>query len=448
LIVEEERATYEALRDYLEDKGCEVITAGTCALAEQVWRATRPDITILDCSLTGGDVLGLISRLKIVDASIPIVILTSYGSIDLAVEAVKLGAELFLPKPAEFSTLYAMIQRSLENQRSHRQQLAEKTRSGGGILDPFLGKSDSIRKLDDLAHRVALSDTPVLVQGETGTGKRIMAQWLHRSSPRASEPFVDLNCGGLSRDILEAELFGDDRNALAGGEQSKVGLLEIAHKGTVFLNEIENVDLQIQPKLLKLVEEKQFRRLGETVDRRADVHLITGTRQLMAPPALRRQFGGDLYYRISWTPLSLPPLRERVEDIPVLSAHILGDLTADLGTAGLELSGIALRALQTYSWPGNIRELRNVLERAVLVAGKDVSADQDFHFDEQIEQYLRGSGEFGTLNEIERSYIQRVLRKEHGRVQSAARKLGIPRSSLYHKLKQYKKDESSLRSVS
>jgi DNA-binding NtrC family response regulator len=446
LIVEEERATCEALRDYLEDKGCEVTTAGTCALAEQVWRAIRPDITILDCSLTDGDVLGLISRLKVVDVTIPIIILTSYGSIDLAVEAVKLGAELFLPKPAEFSTLYAMIQRSLENQRSHRQQLAE-GRSSGGILDPFLGKSDSIRKLGDLAHRVASSDTPVLIQGETGTGKRTIAQWLHRNGARASEPFVDLNCG-LSRDVMEAELFGDDRNVLAGGEQSKVGLLEVAHKGTVFLNEIEKLDLQIQPKLLKLVEEKQFRRLGEAGDRRVDIRLITGTQQLMAPPALRRQFGGDLYYRISWTPLSLPPLRERVEDIPVLSTHILGDLTADLGTASLELSGVALRALQTYSWPGNIRELRNVLERAVLVAGRDGLADQDLHFDEQIEQYLRGVGEFGTLEEIERSYIQRVLRKEHGRVQSAARKLGIPRSSLYHKLKQYKKDESGLRPAS
>ena len=347
LIVEGEKENCGLLRDYVEDKGYEVATAGTCALAEQGWRATWPDIAILNYSLPDGNAPELIPRLKAIDASIPIIILTGYGSIDLAVEAVKLGAEYFLPKPADLSTLHVMVQRSLENQRNRRQQLAKKTMSNRGIQNPFLGENDSIRRLADLAHRAASNDTPVLIQGETGTGKGMMARWLHQNGPRASEPFVDMNCGGSSRSLLEAELFGDDQDDAAGTLQSKAGLLEAAHKGTVFLEGIENVNSQIQPKLMKVVEEKQFRRLGEVCDRRVDVRLIAATRQVMAQPVLRKQFRGDLYYRIGWIPLCVPPLRERVEDIPILSAHILGEVAADLGTGGLELGAAALRAHPT-----------------------------------------------------------------------------------------------------
>lgn len=436
LIIAEEKEICGVLRDYLKDKGFKVATAGSCARAEEIWRATRVDVAILDYSLPDGNALGLIPLLKAIDASIPIILLTGYGSLDLAVEAVKLGAEHFLPKPAELSTLYVMVQRSLENQRNHRHQLAETTSSSRGFLDPFLGKSDAIRKLADLAQRAALSDSPVLLQGEAGVGKGTIARWLHRNGPRAAEPFVDLNCGRLSGDLLETELFGDERGALTGVSQSKAGLLDIAHKGMIFLERIENVDFRIQPKLLKVLQEKQFRRQGEVCDRRVDVRLIAALQQVSAPPGLDKQFRGDLYYRVPWVPLSVPPLRERVEDIPILSAHILRELTAELGTGALELGGAALRALQGYSWPGNIRELRNVLERVALLTGNAALNDEEL----QVEQYLTGFGQFRTLEEMERNYIQQVLHKEHGRVQSAARKLGIPRSSLYHKLKQYKAD--------
>ncbi len=448
LIVEAEKESCGVLRQYIEDKGYEVATAGTCVLAEKLWRTTRPDVAILDYSLPDGNALGLILRLRAIDASIPIIILTGYGSIDLAVEAVRLGAENFLPKPAELSTLHVMVQRSLENQRVRRQQLAEKTISSRGTLDPFLGRSDSIRRLADLAHRVALSDTPVLIQGEAGTGKGKIARWLHQNGPMASEPFVEMNCSGLSQDLLELELFGDDQEDVPGTLQGKAGLLEIGHKGTVLLEGIENVDVENQAKLLKAVEERQFHRFGEVCDRRVDIRLLAATRQIMAQPSLRKHFRGDLYYRIRWMTLSVPPLRERVEDIPTLSAHILGKLMADFGGGSFELGPVAVRALQSYSWPGNIRELRNVLERVALVAGNDVLADEDLHFDVHLEQYLAGIGQFRTLEEMERNYIQQVLHKERGRVQSAARKLGIPRSSLYHKLKQYKTDQSGMRPVS
>jgi DNA-binding NtrC family response regulator len=445
LVVEDEKEVCDLLRQYLEGKGYEVATAGTCAQAEQLWRAARPDLAILDYSLPDGNALGLIPRLRAADSSIPVIVLTGYGSIDLAVEAIKVGAEQFLTKPAELATLHVIIQRSLENQRNRRKQLAEKSRMSRENLDPFLGKSDVIRRLGEIAQKAAFTESPVLIQGETGTGKRVLARWLHYHSPRSSEPFVDLNCSGLSRELLETELFGHERGAFAGTVQSKAGLLEIAHKGTVFLDEVGDIDAQLQPKLLKVLEEKEFRRLGDVRDRRVDIRLMTATRQAMSKLVQQKQFRGDLYFRISTIPLFTAPLRERVEDIPILSEHILRSLAADLGTSDFELTERAFRVLQGYSWPGNIRELRNVLERAVLITGNHLLTDKDLHFEVQVEQDLAGNGQFRTLDEMERHYIEQVLRKENGRVESAAKKLGIPRSSLYHKLKQYRADRPGLR---
>jgi DNA-binding NtrC family response regulator len=438
LIVEGEKETCGVLRNYLVDKGYEVSTAGTCAATEQLWRTRRPDIAILDYSLSDGNALGLIPRLKAIDACIPIIILTGYGSIDLAVEAVKLGAEIFLPKPVELSTLHVLIQRSLENHRNQRQQFAERARSRRGIIDPFLGKSESIRRLADQAYKLTVTDAPVLIQGEAGSGRGNIARWLHRNGPRADEPFVEINCGDFPGELLGNELFANEGDTLARAALRKAGLLEVAHKGTVFLDEIENVDAQTQSKILNVVEAKQLRRLEEIRDRRVDVRLIAATQQIMTSALPRRQARLEGSDRSCWIPLSVPPLRERVEDIPMLSTYILGELTAELCIGDLELGGAAERALQSYPWPGNIRELRNVLERVALVTGKDGSADLEFRFDAQIEQYLSSVGQFKTLDEMERNYIQQVLRKEKGRVQSAAKKLGIPRSSLYHKLKQYR----------
>lgn len=443
LIVEDDREICEILRGYFDERGYEVSTAGTCSLAEQLWRAARPDIAILDYSLPDGNALTLIPRLKAVDPSIPVIILTGYGSIELAVQAVKLGAEHFLTKPVELSTLQVLVQRSLDNQRNTRRQMAERTRTDRRKIDPFLGHSDRIRELAGLAKSLALSDSPVLIQGETGTGKAALARWLHEHSPRSSESFVDLNCAEWPHELIEGELFGQDRASVPGVSETKPGLLEIAHKGTVFLDEVSDLDLQVQPRLLKVLEEKQFRRLGDTRERRVDIRLICATHQPMMRLVHEKRFRSDLYFHLNTLLLNVPGLRERIEDISVLSTHILNNLAAELGTGEFELTAGALRALQGYSWPGNIRELRNVLERAVLVAGDSVLTERDLNFD-VLEQNLAGGGRFKTLGEMERHYIEQVLRKENGRVGPAAKKLGIPRSSLYHKLKQYRESQSDL----
>jgi DNA-binding NtrC family response regulator len=305
-------------------------------------------------------------------------------------------------------------------------------------VNPFLGRSPVIRRLAEVCAKVVTAESPVLIHGETGTGKGVLAHWFHENGPRSAEPFVDLNCGGLSRELLESELFGYEKGAFTGAVQTKAGLLEIAHKGTVFLDEIGDVDLQIQPRLLKVLEEQRFRRLGDLRDRRVDVRLIAATHRDIVHLIREKAFRSDLYFRINTIPLTTPALRERIEDIPMLAQYLLDRLPRDLGTGrSIELSDGAMRALQSYPWPGNIRELRNVLERAVLLCDSPVLRERDLHFDIPDEPLPNNSDHLRTLEQMEREYIEQVLSIEGGRVESAAKRLGIPRSSLYSKIKQY-----------
>jgi DNA-binding NtrC family response regulator len=437
LVVEDDDCLRQAVTSFLEGKGFETAAAPDCEEAEKYVRSLKPDVAVLDYNLPDGNALDLMSRLRTVDPSLPFIILTGFGSIDLAVQAVKQGAEQFLTKPADLPALTVLIQRIVENQRNRQKQIAERARRRRDHMDPFLGESQAIRRVSELAHRVVSTDSSVLILGETGTGKGVLARWIHDNSARSAEAFVDLNCGGFTRDLLETELFGHEKGAFTGAVQTKVGLLEIAHKGTVFLDEIGDVDLQVQPKLLKVLEDKQFRRLGDTRDRRVDIRLVAATHHDLGKLVREKSFRSDLYFRISTIPLTTPPLRERIEDIPVLATYFLEHLALDLGANDTELSPKAIEALQFYPWPGNIRELRNVLERAILLSGKRVLTERDLNFDTSPALDLQQTGFARTLEQVEREYIEEVLMKEGGRVEATAKRLGIPRSSLYQKLKNF-----------
>jgi PAS domain S-box-containing protein len=308
-------------------------------------------------------------------------------------------------------------------------------------LNPFLGESRAIRELEATARRLLDSDSPVLIQGETGSGKGVLATWLHQHGSRAAGPLVQLNCAGLSPQFLDTELFGHERGAFTGAIGRKQGLLEVAHRGSVFLDEIGDMDSQVQPKLLKVLEEKHFRRLGEVEDRSVDVRLIAATHHDLAQAVRAQRFRGDLYFRISTLPLQLPALRERPEDLPVIARDMLARLSRELGRPRLDLTPDAEAALRTYAWPGNLRELRNVLERAVLLSSSPVLRPGDLQFNHAMARALsppppcEGAELDVTLQELERGHIARVLAAESGHVERAARRLGIPRSSLYQKLK-------------
>jgi DNA-binding NtrC family response regulator len=444
LVVDDEPGVRFGIRDFLEQQGYEIEEAESCEDAQHLFRTSRPDIVIADYMLADGTALDLLPRLKEIDADIPLLVLTAHGSIDLAVRAIKEGAEQFLTKPLELPALQVILQRLLQKQRNHHKQLASKSRQVRQAIDPFIGTSPAIRALADQARKVLNSESPVLILGETGSGKGVLARWLHENSPRADEAFVDLNCAGLTRELLETELFGHEKGAFTSATASKQGLFEVAHRGTIFLDEVGDVDLQIQPKLLKVLEEKRFRRVGDVRDRQVDVRLIAATHQDLGQFVREKKFRDDLYFRISTIPLAFPPLRERVDDIPTLAQYLLKKLSADLGRSDIVLDENTIKGLQTYSWPGNVRELRNVIERAVLLSEQSTITLKDLHFDGHTSlgtSYLDSSL---TLLELEKQHIERVLQEEQGRVEKAAKRLGIPRSSLYQKLKKHQINTSKV----
>jgi len=426
----------------LEVKGYSVAEASTGKACRDFLESERPDVVAMDYLLPDTNGLQLLREIHAADSSIPGLIMTGVATIDLAVRAMKEGAEQFVAKPFELSVLLQLLEKILENSRFIRREQAVNRNVVRYRRDPFMGTSESIKRLATSSRSILGTSLPILIQGETGTGKGVLADWLTKQGPRAKEAFVDLNCAGLNRELLESDLFGHEKGAFTGAINQKIGLLEVAHRGTLFLDEIGDMDLAIQAKLLKALDEKRFRRVGGVRARMVDVHLIGATHQDMGTLVAEGKFRSDLYFRISTIPLVIAPLRERVSDIPIMTEWLLQRLREDLNRGRLLLGSGVMTALQNYNWPGNIRELRNVLERAALLCKDGVIHQDDLHFQLARAAATPASVMYSpdvdmTLEELERQHIIFVLANEHGKVDRAAAKLGIPRSSLYVKIKRY-----------
>ncbi len=440
LIVDDDEPLRGAIRTYLETKGYLVREAGNGQACLWALEANLPDVVVMDYELPDTNATQLLRQVHSIDPSLPVIVITGHGTIDLAVRIIKDGAEQFLPKPVEMSVLCKLLEGVLENRRQKRKQLAGQVNRQRYKRDPFLGASAAIRSLENAVGRLLNCNRTILIEGETGTGKGVLASWMHENGPRANEPFVDMNCAGLNRELLESELFGHEKGAFTGAVTAKLGMMEVAHRGTMFLDEIGDMDPCIQPKLLKVLEEKQIRRVGDVRNRVIDVQLIAATHRNLAALVAEGKFRSDLYFRINTIQLKIPPLRERVEDIPVLADWFLEHLKTDLYRDSLNLADGVMQSLQSYSWPGNIRELRNVLERAALLSDDGVIRVSDLSFQLIASPSTQPAVEFGsdlTLEELERRHIALVFQRENGKVDKAADKLGIPRSTLYSKIKQY-----------
>ncbi len=438
LVVDNDPVIRSGICNFLGAQGHIVSEAANCHDAQLQLKRFRPDAAILDFTLPNGDAPQLLKHMKAFDPAIPVVVLISQSAPQMGAGAVQQGAEQFLVKPVDLSALHSTLLQLLGKRKRLPPSRLPLARAKSECPNPFLGSSPAIRRLRETASRVLSSESPILLQGETGSGKGVLANWIHRNGPRSEELFLDLNCAGLSRELLESELFGHERGAFTSAVSAKQGLLEVANRGTVFLDEIGDIDLQVQPKLLKVLEDRVFRRLGDVRDRAVDIRLISATHRELLELVRQQRFRSDLYFRLNIVYIQVPPLRDRVEDISPLAQQLLHGIAKNCGRDQMTIAGPAMLALQRYSWPGNIRELRNVLERAVLMVENHQVALQHLQFQSSsIHEPHRLSGTTGTLKQMESAYIKHVLHDEAGSIERAARRLGIPRSSLYNKMKRF-----------
>src|SRR3954462_236609 len=372
LIVEDKDSLRTMLRHALERQGHAVIEARDQAEAIKTLQETQPALVLSDLRLPEGDGFGVLRASKEIDSDVPVIVMTAYGSIEDAVTAMKEGALDFLAKPVDPDHLLLLVSRALEQRRIVAENLLLKeelaVRRGAPQL---IGDDPSLRKVFASLQRAASTDTTVLLEGESGTGKELFARSLHALSPRTDQPFVAINCAAIPETLLETELFGHEKGAFTGAASRKPGKFEMAHRGTLFLDEIGDLPLSLQAKILRALEERRFERVGGTALVSVDVRLVAATNRGLRAAVAARRFRDDLYFRLSAFSLTVPPLRERGNDIPLLARYFVDRFCRELKKKPLALSPAALEALQAYRWPGNVRELQNCIERAVILADGD-----------------------------------------------------------------------------
>lgn len=436
LVVSSDPATAGDLRRLLDAVGVSSQVAGTVGhAAELLQRGQAPRLLVVDSLMSDGNVLDFLARHEGVPPA-PVLVVAAPDTMHLAQGALRLGAKSIVSSPFDAVALQTAITAAMMHSgHSHgRDERAEP-----GPSSPFVGPSGAIRALARDINRVAKTDVPVLIQGETGTGKGVLARWIHDESLRAGGPFIDVNCAALSKELFESEMCGFEKGAFTGATSVKVGLMEAAEGGTMFLDEIGDLDLEVQPRMLKLIEEKRFRRLGSVREQQSDVRFIAASNQDLNQLVRERRFRADLLFRINTMIVVCPPLRDRAEDVPALAARFLAPVARHLHRPFLRLSREALDVLSAQRWPGNIRELQHVVERAALMSDGDVIGVDDLrlHADYADPDSPVDAPESITLEALQLRHIQLVLDTEDWHVERAARRLGMPRSTLYQKIKQH-----------
>jgi two-component system, NtrC family, response regulator AtoC len=443
LIVDDERTLARSIKVFLNDSGYQAEVAGTGEQALEMLERVRPDVIFLDVRLPGMSGIDLLQRIREFDPAVPVVIMTAFGTIEGAVDAVKRGAFDYLKKPVDLDELKLLADRARQHALM-RQELSY-YRGRTAREAPFLsvvGDSPAMRAVLERARQVAgLDDVPpILITGETGTGKGMVARSIHASGPRSSKPFIEVNCTALPATLMEAELFGHERGAFTDAKESKIGLFEAAEGGFLFLDEIGDVELSLQGKLLRAIEERVVRRVGGVRDRKVDVRILSATNRDLEREAQQGRFRKDLYFRLAVILLRLPALRERGEDVLLLAEEFLRRFSAKYGRQVRRIDAPARDALMAYSWPGNVRELSHVIERAVLWSQGDALEAEHLSLIEP--EPARPSGTelppAGVdLAQWERSVIEQALREAGGNQTKAAHRLGISRDTLRYRIKKF-----------
>ncbi len=448
LVVDDEKLIRWSVGERLQRDGYEVIAAESGEQALELVAANAPDVMLLDVRLPGIDGLATLQRALALHPDVSVLMMSAHSTVDIAVEAMKHGAVDFLVKPFPFQSLDAAVQRALATARTRRQiaALTSERRSAVESLGALVGQSAAMETVRGMATRLSASDaTTVLVEGESGSGKEVVARAVHFGSARADRPFLQVNCAALPEHLLESELFGHERGAFTDAHTQKRGLFESAEGGTVMLDEIGDLHPGGQAKLLRLLESKTFRRVGGVTELRADVRVLAAANVNLEERVSEGRFRADLFFRLNVVRIRVPPLREHAEDIPLLTAHFIARFNQEMKRQVRGVAPGAMDLLQAYHWPGNIRELRNVVERAFIL-----HANVDEIRPEHLPPELRGEAsrrvekptptvpaEGLVLEDVEKRLIREALERSTGNQSRAARLLGISRDTLRYRLKKH-----------
>jgi DNA-binding NtrC family response regulator len=435
LIVDDEEIVRESLSAWLEQDGYTVQTAPDGETGLDRIRKERWSILLVDLKMPGIDGLQVLEEARKVQPEAAAVIMTAYATVDTAVAAMKIGAYDYLVKPFDPEELSLMIQKIVTQQALVRENvLLRKVLKREYHFRDLISKSPAMQAVFDLARTAARSNSTILILGESGTGKELLARAIHAESLRSQAPFVTMSCAALTETLLESELFGHEKGAFTGAASRRKGKFEVAQGGTLFLDEIGDISAKLQLDLLRVLEDRKFFRVGGNEAVAVDVRIVAATNRDLQKAVADGSFREDLYYRLNVIPIHLPPLRERVEDMPLLVEHFLEQLGAEMNKRVDEVSSEAMATLMAHTWPGNVRELRNILERAVVVASGRVIEAADLGLRRTPEAV---DGGLASLDEVEKHHIARVLAETGGNISQAARTLGIDRATLYNKMRKY-----------
>jgi two-component system, NtrC family, response regulator AtoC len=456
LIVDDERTLARAVKAFLGEAGYEAEVAGDAEQAIELLPRLRPDVIFTDVRLPGMSGIDLLRRVKEFDPAIPVIIMTAYGTIEGAVEAVKLGAFDYMKKPVDLEELKLLADRARETALMKQELSYYRRRAASELpMAGVLGESPALRSVMEQVRQVAALDEtpPVLITGETGTGKGLVARTLHTAGPRSGKPFIDVNCTALPASLMEAELFGYERGAFTDAKESKLGLFEAAEGGFLLLDEVGDLEPSLQGKLLRAIEERMVRRVGGIRDRKIDVRILAATNRDLEREVQHGRFRSDLYFRLAVILLHLPPLRERGDDALILAEHFLRRFSTKYGKDVRRIDSRARDVLLSYPWPGNIRELSHVIERAVLWSRDNtidvehlslttparIATDNPEQASEPEPVQLAPSElpQGGDLPQWERTMIERAMRDAGGNQTKAAQRLGITRDTLRYRLKKF-----------
>ncbi|MGD8858451.1 MAG: sigma-54 dependent transcriptional regulator [Myxococcales bacterium] len=443
LVVDDEANAREALVELLADEGYETASAADGRRALEAMHDFAPQVVLTDLKMPGLDGIGLLQKARERYPHVAFVVMTAFGSIDTAVEAIKSGAENYLTKPVDLDALSALVARAMEKAKLSEETASLRERLEARFtLGNIVGDHPSMQRLAKLVHQVARSRASVLIHGETGTGKELIAAAIHQSSPVSHGPFVRLNCAALAENLLESELFGHEKGAFTGAVGRRQGRFEQADEGTLFLDEVSEIPAALQVKLLRFLQEKEFERVGGNETIRVQVRIVAATNRDLAELVEAGEFREDLYYRLNVVRLDVPPLRARRSDIPLLAHHFMREHARENGFDIKGFTREALDLLMAYPWPGNVRELENAIERAVVM-----TTDETIGVEQLPELSTTRSGDDlrllvpgVTLAELERTAIQQALDACAGSTKQAAEMLGISRRKIQYRLKEWEED--------